>query len=175
MKKIIVYIIRPRGLLRCQKKGVNSRTFFPVTKLGFIIPFSFFFCFTRNELIKWIPGVNLYGPKIKKGTISRVTRGGGDTHLFGLGGYVSLGYNVFWVLSLKKGPLAPLPMASLSAPSPRTIYILIHLSEILNNQQFFKLFVKDTKLILSLFNCCRCCCYYCVRFFRDNIYFERVW
>ena len=100
--------------------------------------------------------------------------GGGDTHLFGLGGYVSLGYNVFWVLSLKKGPLAPLPMASLSAPSPRTIYILIHLSEILNNQQFFKLFVKDTKLILSSFNCCRCCCYYCVRFFRDNIYFERV-
>ena len=82
---------------------------------------------------------------------------------------------VFRVLSLKKGPPAPLPMASLSAPSPRTIYILIHLSEILNSQQFFKLFVKDTftiwrpshitKLILSLFNCCRCCCYSCVRFF----------
>ena len=51
---------------------------------------------------------------------------------------------VFRVLSLKKGPPAPLPKASLSAPSPRTIYILIHLSEILNNQQFFKFFVKDT-------------------------------
>ena len=138
MKKIIVYIIRPRGLLHCQKKGVNSRTFFPVTKLGFIIPFSFFLFHP-----KWVDKVNLYGPKIKKGTISRVGRRG-NTHLFGLGGYVSLGYNVFWVLSLKKGPPAPLPKASLSAPSTRTIYILIHLSEILNNQQFFKFFVKDT-------------------------------
>ena len=62
--------------------------------------------------------MNLYGPKIKKGTISRVAREGGHYLLFGLGGYVSLGYNVFWVLSLKKGPPAPLPMASLSAPLP---------------------------------------------------------
>ena len=112
MKKIIVYIIRPRGLLHCQKKGVNSRTFFPVTKMGFIIPFSFFLFHP-----KWVDKVNLYGPKIKKGTISRVARRG-NTHLFGLGGYVSLGYNVFWVLSLQKGPPAPLPMASLSAPLP---------------------------------------------------------
>ena len=86
---------------------------------------------------------------------------------------------VFRVLSLKKGPQAPLPKASLSAPSPRTIYILIHLSEILNNQQFFKLFVKDTfhylathitKLILSLFVCCRCCNYSCEAGFFEIIY-----
>ena len=171
-------------LVTLPKEGSKLKNIFPSDKIGFYHTVFLFFCFTRNELIKWIPGVNLYGPKIKKGTISRVARGG-NTHLFGLGGYVSLGYNVFWVLSLKKGPPAPLPMASLSAPSPRTIYILIHLSEILNNQQFFKFFVKDTftiwrpshitKLILSLFNCCRCCCYSCVRFFRDNIYFGRVW
>ena len=55
--------------------------------------------------------------RLKKARSSRVARRG-NTHLFGLGGYVSLGYNVFWVLSLKKGPPAPLPMASLSAPLP---------------------------------------------------------
>ena len=52
-KKKLVSIIRPRGLLHCQKKGVNSKTLFLVTKFGFVIQFSFF-CFTRNELIKWI-------------------------------------------------------------------------------------------------------------------------
>ena len=42
-EKIIVYIIRPRGLLHCQKKRLNSRIFSLVTKFGFIILFSFFF------------------------------------------------------------------------------------------------------------------------------------
>ena len=123
-KKKLVSIIRPRGLLHCQKKGVNSKTLFLVTKFGFCHTV-FLFLFHP----KWVDKVNLYGPKIKKSTISRMARRG-NTDLFGLGGYVSLGYNVFWVLSLKKGPPAPLLKASLSAPSPRTIYILIQLSVI---------------------------------------------
>ena len=85
-KKKLVSIIRPRGLLHCQKKGVNSRTFFLVTKFGFVIQFSFFLFHP-----KWVDKVNLYGPKIKKGTISRVARRG-NTPLFGQGGYVFLGY-----------------------------------------------------------------------------------
>ena len=88
-------------LVTLPKEGSKLKNIFPSDKIGFYHTVFLFFCFTRNELIKWIPGVNLYGPKIKKGTISRVARRG-NTHLFGLGGYVSLGYNVFWVLSLKR-------------------------------------------------------------------------
>ena len=43
---------------------------------------------------KWVDKVNIYGPKIKKGTISRVAReGGGALSLTGQGGDVPLGYS----------------------------------------------------------------------------------
>lgn len=67
-------LIRPRGLLHCQKKELNSRTFFLVKKFAFIIFFSFFFFFHPQ----WVDMVNL---KNKKGTISRVASGGrGGVH-----------------------------------------------------------------------------------------------
>ena len=77
-------------LVTLSKEEIKLKNIFSSDKIRFY--HTVFLLFFFHPI--WADKLNIYGPKIKKGTISRVAReGGGHYLLFGQGGYVPLDYS----------------------------------------------------------------------------------